>query len=523
MVNALVVRKSHLPTPQLAVRAAQYVRMSTDRQQYSIQNQLAAISLYAAAHQLTIMRTYLDEATSGLRLGNRPGLIALLDDVQSGSADFANILVFDVSRWGRFQDTDESAHYEFICKKARIKVIYCAEVFENDGSPMSGIFKNLKRLMAAEYSRELSGKVFAGQSRVAGLGFWVGGQPGYGLRRELVDAKGNSKGLLERGQQKWLQTDRVILRPGPADEVATVRWIFERFVRDRKNETSIARELNAGGIANHRGVPWNLQMIGRMLRNEVYLGNTVYYRTSNRLRRPRVMNPREKWVRGENALDPIIPRDVFNDAQNIIESRKRLSSDELLKRLRILHRRRGKLSPKIIDESGSTPKHFVYERRFGSLRQAYALIGYTSEINCAYLDARAARDNLVKELAAQIAAGLPRVNPTLIVERSGGCLSVNERFFISLRVARCWHHSQTDCSTWTLRSGARPRPGLVVVARLNQENSKPLDYLLIPMAELPKRPQMFHEVSLFKRHKGRFKDVSALIRALKRRLPSPTG
>jgi len=78
--------------------------------------------------------------------------------VSADQADFEYILVYDVSRWGRFQDVDESAHYEFICKQAGIKVAYCAEQFDNDGSMISSIVKNIKRVMAAEYSRETLGK-----------------------------------------------------------------------------------------------------------------------------------------------------------------------------------------------------------------------------------------------------------------------------------------------------------------------------------------------------------------------------
>jgi len=37
------------------------------------------------------------------------------------------ILVYDVSRWCRFQDVDESAYYECICKRAGINFAYCAE------------------------------------------------------------------------------------------------------------------------------------------------------------------------------------------------------------------------------------------------------------------------------------------------------------------------------------------------------------------------------------------------------------
>jgi hypothetical protein len=72
------------------------------------------------------------------------------------------ILVYDISRWGRFQDSDESAHYEYICKRARIAVHYCAEPFVNDGSLPSSLLKAIKRTMAAEYSRELSAKVLPG-------------------------------------------------------------------------------------------------------------------------------------------------------------------------------------------------------------------------------------------------------------------------------------------------------------------------------------------------------------------------
>jgi DNA invertase Pin-like site-specific DNA recombinase len=105
--------------------------------------------------------------------------------VTNGRADFQAILVYDVSRWGRFQDADESAYYEYICRRAGIQVIYCAEQFENDGSPVSTIVKGVKRAMAGEYSRELSAKVFAGQCRLIELGFRQGGPAGYPSRESV--------------------------------------------------------------------------------------------------------------------------------------------------------------------------------------------------------------------------------------------------------------------------------------------------------------------------------------------------
>jgi DNA invertase Pin-like site-specific DNA recombinase len=110
-----------------SVRGAQYVRMSTEHQKYSTENQAEAMQQYAVRRGIEIVRTYADEGKSGLSLDGRDALKQLIEDVQSGKTDFTTILVYDVSRWGRFQDADESAYYEYICKRAGIAVQYCAE------------------------------------------------------------------------------------------------------------------------------------------------------------------------------------------------------------------------------------------------------------------------------------------------------------------------------------------------------------------------------------------------------------
>lgn len=115
------------PPPPPTIRAAQYVRMSTEHQQYSTDNQAATIAIYAEKHGLEIVKTYADEGKSGLNIKGRPALQALLDDVESGRADFAVLLVYDVSRWGRFQDPDEAASYELRCKSKGVRVLYCGE------------------------------------------------------------------------------------------------------------------------------------------------------------------------------------------------------------------------------------------------------------------------------------------------------------------------------------------------------------------------------------------------------------
>jgi DNA invertase Pin-like site-specific DNA recombinase len=132
-----VIRHRSLERPGLgnaeapgARRAVEYVRMSTDHQKYSTENQADAIRQYAARRGLEIVRTYADEGKSGLRLGGRDALKQLIDDVQSDKVDFATILVYDVSRWGRFQDADESAYYKYVQARRHQRAILCRAVRE---------------------------------------------------------------------------------------------------------------------------------------------------------------------------------------------------------------------------------------------------------------------------------------------------------------------------------------------------------------------------------------------------------
>ena len=133
--------------------ATVYVRMSTEHQQYSTKNQMDVIREYAQRRGLEIVTEYSDEGKSGLNIQGRDSLAQMIEDAEKGREKWSNILVYDVSRWGRFQDADESAYYEYVCRRAGVAVHYCAEQFENDGSPVSTIVKSVKRAMAGEYLR----------------------------------------------------------------------------------------------------------------------------------------------------------------------------------------------------------------------------------------------------------------------------------------------------------------------------------------------------------------------------------
>lgn len=364
-------------TERIPRPAAQYLRMSTEHQQYSFQNQAQRIQEYAEANCFTVTRTYSDSAKSGLWLKNRPGLRELLRDVAQGNTGYKAILVYDVSRWGRFQDTDEAAHYEFLCKSAGIPVHYCAETFANDGSMPSSIMKALKRAMAGEYSRELGIKVFAGQKRLAQMGFKQGGPPGLGLRRMLVSADRKPKQILATGERKSIATDRVILVPGPKQEIELVREIFRLFTVERRSMKDISRELNRRKVPSIKNASWTHSVVRTLITHPKYIGCNVFAQTTTRLGAPQVSRPRTEWIIVPGAHRGIIDPEVFAKAQEILaRTTLHKTNEQVLNELRCLLKAKGNLSGYLIDNTPGIPCARTLWRRFGSLHKAFELIGY---------------------------------------------------------------------------------------------------------------------------------------------------
>lgn len=471
------------PSEQPEVRAAAYVRMSTEHQKYSTDNQIAAIGRYAAKHHFEIVRTYADEGKSGLRLVGRDALQALLRDVEE-AADYEAILVYDVSRWGRFQDPDEAAEIELRCKRQGIRVHYCAEQFSNDGSIGSSIIKTVKRAMAGEYSRELSVKVFAGQANLIRLGFRQGGAPGYGLRRRLVDQAGNSKALLTRGEHKSIATDRVILVPGPSDEIRAVRQMYELFVSEGRTEAEIAEALNKQGLCTDLGRPWSRGSVHQVLINEKYVGNNVWGRTSFKLKQEHVKNPEAIWVRADGAFEAIVDLETFCKARDIIAARSaRLSDEAMLDKLATVLAHHGYLTGLIIDGSEDCPSSSSYAGRFGTLLRAYALVGFIPDHDYRYLEINRALRRLFPDVLATIVAGLQSAGGTVSRHSGTDLLTINSEFTASVLISRCF---QTSAGTlrWKVRLDAALKPDVTVVVRMDAENATPYDYYLLPLLDM---------------------------------------
>lgn len=356
--------------------AAQYLRMSTEHQRYSIDNQAAAIADFAALHGFKIVSTYVDRGRSGLSIRRREGLKRLLADAMTGSARFKTILVYDVSRWGRFQDIDQAAHYEFLCRDAGIAVEYCAEPFSNDGSLVADLIKTLKRAGAAQYSRDLSLRVTAAQRRGAADQYWMGGETRYGFRRLMVDDKDRPIALLAPGERKALQHHRVRLVLGPPEELAIVREIFRRYAAG-ETPKSIAADLRARQVPGWCGMDWTDSQVRRMIPDERYAGVWTHGKSRTELGRGARLVPRRDWLRRPGALPRIVDPRSWDAARAVWLWRRGEPTEKfMLQGLRRVLAKHGRLSRDLVAREPGIPTPKMYRKVFGDLPTAFRKVGF---------------------------------------------------------------------------------------------------------------------------------------------------
>jgi hypothetical protein len=312
------------------------------------------------------------------------------------------------------------------------------------------------------------------------MGYRQGGPAGYGLRRILIDQHGCVKSELARGEQKSLQTDRVILAPGPESEVQMVNQIYHWFIEEGLNEFEIAGRLNGMMVLTDLHRLWTRSTVHAVLTNEKYIGHNVFNRISYKLKKIRVVNSADMWIRKDRAFEPIVRPEVFYTAQGIIRARARRFTDvELIERLRSLYKNRGFLSGLIIDEMEGMPSSSVYAHRFGSLVRAYEMVGFTPNRDYRYLEINRLLRRMYPSIVLQAETKIAELGGQVVRDPATDLLRVNQEFTVSLVLARCQiRASGRNC--WKVRLDTSLLPDITVAIRLDESNQSPLDYFLLP-------------------------------------------
>ena len=446
------------------IRAIAYYRHSAqDRQENSIPIQQDQVRAWAKQHGVEIIREFCDAGRSGLNSEGRPAFTEMMDEWIAKRHDFEYVLCLDVSRWGRFQDIDLSAQFSAICKKNGKQVIYTTIGKPREDDPLYPVYVQFERFRAAQYSRELSDKVWRGCVKIAEQGYWAGGPPPYGLQRLLLDEKREPLNVLQPGQRKGIQNQRVTLVEGPPEEVQVIRRIFEAFVVQGHSEYKIAEDLNRDGILSPSGRRWGAGGILARLRNEKYAGTMVYNQTSGKLKTPKHPNPPEKWVRTPEAFTGVIDFELYLQAQEILEKRKqRYDPDYMLRMLDMLYQTHGMIRPGLLRTNAELPSAGGYSREFGSLDAAFQ--------NLFDGERTKARDAVHEQIRSYVPETLAYSD----------FLVLDQKLTVSIQQAVPIPHGYE--TYWPLRRDTRP----VIDMTLGVLLSEPADFKILGFIALPR-------------------------------------
>ena len=292
-------------------RAIAYLRKSTDLQETSLEQQKEKVLGFAKEHSIRVIEFFAEEAC-GENVEGRPQFRKMIECCKSKEV-FQYVLVYDISRWGRFESPKEAVYWEVEVEKSGRKVIFTSEGFKEESIGTS-ITNFVKSAEASEYLKNIRRQTVRGMIYHANQGYWMGGRPPYGYNRGIVES-GKIIEVLPEGKQKNIKDQKVKLAINK-EQAKVVRTIFIMFVTQGMSVNSIVTHLNQSNCPPPRGHMWSKSSIWRMLHNDAYIGTLVYNRENGHKRHgKRKYNPKEEWVVVGNAHQPIISKDLWDVVQ----------------------------------------------------------------------------------------------------------------------------------------------------------------------------------------------------------------
>ena len=269
------------------------------------------------------VREYIDDGYSGKNF-ERPGIKQLLEDVRSG--EIYGIIVKDFSRFGR-NHIEVGNYIEKIFPLLDVRFIAVNNHFDSNDylritPDMDVAFENL---MYDYFSEENSIKIRNDLFHKRMRGKYMASFAVYGYRKAEDDH------------------NRLVVDEEAAD---VVRLIFELYIQCGV-KAEVARCLNQKKLptpqeyAKQKGVAqhwkyeegkkyWNASIIGRILRNPVYVGNTVFHKkevTEVGSRRTKCL-PESQWKICENTHEAIIAQELFDQVSKMEQEAKDKASQK---------------------------------------------------------------------------------------------------------------------------------------------------------------------------------------------------
>ncbi len=309
-------RKNAVPEPEVSAvqvdRPGQmstgiYARLSSEKvDEMSIQTQVLLLHDYVSEHpDLKLTETYVDNGYTGTNF-NRPDFVRLMDDIRAGKIQC--IVVKDLSRFGR--DFLETGYYiETLLPRLNVRLIAINDNFDSSREEdVNSISLPIKNMLNEMYAKDFSRKVSAYND----------------LHRKNGDVK-----LLRSVYGYSINKERNVFVPNP-ETAPIVRMIFRWYLMGYSSNR-IAAQLNMLGIMTPLKYKltveqnqvfegedfWNQSRVTDILRNTRYIGDLVWGKRRKSLYKnvPEHKTPKEEWSVWHNMHEPIVNREVFEQAQ----------------------------------------------------------------------------------------------------------------------------------------------------------------------------------------------------------------
>lgn len=298
---------------------AEYIRLSREdgdkAESDSIGNQRKLITDYLKGKEDFILYdTYIDDGYTGTNF-KRPAFRRMLADIEAGKVNC--VIVKDLSRFGRdYIDTGKYLERYFPGNDVRF-----ISVTDNIDSLKQAydMLLPIKNIFNEQYARDISGKVHASMKTKQKAGEFIGAFASYGYRKSPADK--NKLVIDEYAAEIVRRIFRMYISGTGKNGIAAI------LNREGVVCPSEYKKLNGENYRNSRRLEstsyWTYSTINRLLQNEMYAGNMVQGRKTQRMRSKQRAVDREDWIVVENTHEAIIDKATWEKAQNLLKRRTR--------------------------------------------------------------------------------------------------------------------------------------------------------------------------------------------------------
>ncbi len=310
--------------------AVAYIRMSSDKQDASPDQQRAEVAKLAEKHGCALIAEYFDEAISGVETTKRKNFIRMISDAANGS--FKAIFCWDQDRFGRF-DSIDAGEWIAPLRRAGVRLITVAQG-EIDWTSFSGrMIYAMQQEGKNQFLVDLSRNLVRGLTATAKTGDAYGKAP-YGYDRVFYDEQGKlaHRAKFADGFEKPRSWRAKLVPTDDQQELANLHWIFQTFAKTDCGVRHLAAELNRRGVASRFGRKWRNTTLSQMLTNRTYIGESTFGRQrcgkfhqvseAGAVETARGKGYRPAPIVVKDAHEPLIDRRLFDLVQRKLQGRK---------------------------------------------------------------------------------------------------------------------------------------------------------------------------------------------------------